>query len=83
MESVKETYVRDLIEALRVKHGSTLRPASLSEVAEIYGTTRQNLANWMRETPERSKLFDFIEKARKDLEWDEAKTYKKTIKLKK
>lgn len=82
MERVNKDDVKELIEALRLHHGSTLKPASLSEIATIYGTTRQNLANWMKDTPERIKLFDFIEKARKDLEWEESKAYKKVIKKK-
>ena len=82
MENVNKVVVKELIEELRKHHGSTLKPASLSEIATIYGTSRQNLANWMKDTPERTKLHDFIEKARKDLEWDESKAYKKVIKKK-
>jgi transcriptional regulator with XRE-family HTH domain len=75
--------VKELIEALRIKHGSTLKPASLSELAKIYGVSRQNLAYWMKNTPERSRMFGFIEKAAKDLEWDDAKAFKKTVKARK
>lgn len=80
MVSAKQMSVKELIEALRKIHGSTLRPASLSDIATIYGVSRQNLTNWMKSAPERSKMFEFIEKASKDLEWDDAKAFKKTIK---
>lgn len=81
MYSVNKSSVKELFEALFELHRSTTKKANLSDLAKIYGTTRQNLDNWMnRETPERSKLFDFIEKARQDLGWDESKVYKKTVK---
>ena len=82
MENAKKLTVKELIEALKELHRSTTKPATLTDLASIYGVSRQNLTNWMESTPERSKMFDFIEKARKDLEWDEAKAYKKAIKKK-
>lgn len=80
MGNANKISVKELIEALRKKHGSTLRQASLSDIAKLYGVSRQNLTNWMKSAPERSKMFAFIEKASKDLEWDDAKAFQKTIK---
>jgi hypothetical protein len=82
MFNVTNQAVKELIEALQELHRSTTKKASLSDLQRIYGISRQNLANWMKSTPEQSRLFEFIEKARKDLEWDEVKTYKKTVKKK-
>lgn len=76
--SVKE--LKEFIEALRVEHGSTLKPAPISEIERIYGIPRGNLANWVKDSVERDRIFKFIEDGRKDLGWDEAKTYKKVIK---
>lgn len=75
--------VKELIEELRVLHGSTTKRATLSDLAAIYGISRQNLTNWQNPSPEHEKRNAFIEKARKDLGWDEAKAYKKTIKKQK
>lgn len=83
MNNVNSAYVRKIIELLRKHHGSTLKPASLREIEKIYGLGRGNLDNWMKATPERSKLFDFIEAARKDLELSDETAYKLTIKNKK
>ena len=83
MNNVTNQAVKELIEALQELHGSTLKKASLTDLQRIYGISRQNLSNWMKSTPEQSRLFEFIEKARKDLNWDEVKAYKKTVKNKK
>lgn len=82
MNNVKNQDVKELIEALQELHRSTTKKASLTDLQRIYGISRQNLTNWMKSTPEQSRLFDFIEKARRDLNWDENKAYKKTIKKK-
>lgn len=82
MFNVTNQAVKELIEALQELHRSTTKKASLSDLQRIYGISRQNLANWMKSTPEQSRLFEFIERGRKDLNWDEAKTYKKTVKKK-
>lgn len=82
MVDAKKLSVKDLIEALKKLHGSTLKDATLTEVASIYGVSRQNLTNWMKSAPERSKMFAFVEKAAKDLEWDDAKAFRKVVKRK-
>jgi hypothetical protein len=82
MFNVTNQAVKELIEALQELHRSTTKKASLSDLQRLYGISRQNLTNWMKSTPEQSRLFEFIEKARKDLGWDESKVYKKAIKKK-
>jgi hypothetical protein len=82
MFNVTNQAVKELIEALQALHGSTLKKASLSDLQRLYGISRQNLTNWMKSTPEQSRLFEFIERARKDLGWDESRVYKKAIKKK-
>lgn len=82
MNNVTNQAVKELIEALQELHRSTTKKASLSDLQRLYGISRQNLTNWMKSTPEQSRLFEFIEMARKDLGWDESKVYKKAIKKK-
>jgi len=82
MFNVTNQAVKELIEALQELHRSTTKKASLSDLQRLYGISRQNLTNWMKSTPEQSRLFEFIEKDSKDLVWDEIKVYKKAIKKK-
>lgn len=75
MRNVTDYGVRDLINALVVKHGT------LTEVAERFGVSHQTLSNWRAgKSKEMEKVFKFLKEAQKDLKLSDAATYKKAVK---
>lgn len=74
--------VKEIVLALQRLHADTEtnEPASLRKIGRIYGLNYQTLVNWMDGPSEHKKLFDFIEKARKDLGWKEETAYRRSVK---
>lgn len=82
MTGVNSEGVKELIEALKKLHGKEGKSASWTDLESIYGVSRQTLFNWSKGSKEHAQLFDFVEKARKDLGYKENYTYRLVIKKK-
>lgn len=66
--------VKDLIDALETKYGS------LRAAAEALGVSHQNLSNWRKGGKKQKELFEFMERARRDLRMAESKAWKSAVK---
>lgn len=82
MVDVIDRGVKELIEALRKLHTKDGKPATWTDLEERYGVSRQTLSNWANGSKEHEQLFEFVEKARKDLGYKENFTYRLVVKRK-
>lgn len=82
MARVSSVEVKDLIALLQKHHSILGKPASLRRLSDIYGVSHQNLSNWRKGSKKQEELFEFIELAKKKLALDDARVYRKAIKIK-